>query len=119
MPTLNKKKKKSNNRNKQKRNESYNTNIWKKIRLNYIQKHPLCEICEYNGKVVPAEDVHHKDSPFHYISKEKQYEKLTDIDNLISVCKQCHSFLHRNGTTYGLNLEKEAEAIQKKYLKNK
>lgn len=116
MPTLYKAKKKSNkNRNKQRRSESYNSYIWRLLRDAYIKHYPLCQICQHNGKLTPAEDVHHKDSPFHYSDKAVIYDKLTDVDNLISVCKQCHSFLHRNGTTYGLNLEKEAEAIKKKY----
>lgn len=28
-----------------------------------------------------------------------------DYNNLIALCKQHHSYLHRNGTTHGLNLD--------------
>ena len=37
----------------------------------------------------------------------------TDLnkDNLVSVCKQCHRWLHRNGTTHGIDIQKEAQLL--------
>ena len=32
---------------------------WKRIRDRYIKSHPLCEECEKQGKLTPAEEVHH------------------------------------------------------------
>ena len=33
---------------------------WKRIRDRYIQEHPLCELCQWDGRLTPAEEVHHK-----------------------------------------------------------
>ena len=32
---------------------------WKRIRDSYIAEHPLCEQCQRDGKLTPAEEVHH------------------------------------------------------------
>ena len=61
---------------------------------------PLCEICLLNGVISPAEDVHHKDSFMNYEGLDKT-QKAYDYNNLLSVCKKCHSYLHRNGTSHG------------------
>ena len=47
-----------------------------------------------------AEDVHHKDSFLNYDGTDR-LAKAFDFSNLLSLCKQCHSYLHRNGTTHG------------------
>ena len=67
MPTLNlqkKTKKETNQRNehtpnRELRHKYYNTPEWKKLRETYSKEHPLCEDCLNEGKVVPAEDIHH------------------------------------------------------------
>ena len=41
----------------------------------------LCEICLEKGKVIPAEDVHHKDSFLNYEGQERLY-KAFDFTNL-------------------------------------
>ena len=56
---------------------------WRRIRLKYIQSHPLCEQCEREGRLTPAEEVHHilplADGGTH------------DVENLMALCKSCHS----------------------------
>ena len=32
---------------------------WRRIRARYIQAHPLCEQCQSEGRLTPAEEVHH------------------------------------------------------------
>ena len=56
---------------------------WKRIRDRYIKLHPLCEECEKQGKLTPAEEVHHV-LP---LSKGGGNEK----SNLMALCKSCHS----------------------------
>jgi 5-methylcytosine-specific restriction protein A len=57
-------------------------------------------MCLSEGKITPAIDVHHKDSFTNYTGNMRLY-KAFDYSNLLSVCKECHSKLHRNGTTHG------------------
>jgi len=62
---------------------------WKMIRRAYIFAHPLCELCDTQGRLVPAEEVHHKtalaDGGTH------------DWSNLQALCKSCHSRIHMTG----------------------
>ena len=56
---------------------------WKRIRDRYIKAHPLCEECERNGRIKPAEEVHH----ILPLSKGGGNE----TSNLMALCKSCHS----------------------------
>ena len=56
---------------------------WKRIRDRYIRAHPLCEECRHQGRLNPAEEVHH----ILALSKGGGNEP----DNLMSLCKPCHS----------------------------
>jgi 5-methylcytosine-specific restriction protein A len=56
---------------------------WKRIRDRYIKAHPLCEECQRQGRLTPAEEVHH----ILPLSKGGGNE----TENLMSLCKSCHS----------------------------
>ncbi len=56
---------------------------WKRIRDRYIKAHPLCEECEKEERLTPAEEVHH----ILPLSKGGGNE----TSNLMSLCKSCHS----------------------------
>lgn len=87
----------------------YHSKRWKELRNNYIKKHPLCAICLASGKVVSAEDVHHKDSFNNYVRNER-ISKAYDETNLMSLCKKHHAELHKNHTSpKGFNIEKYKE----------
>lgn len=59
---------------------------WKRIRDWYIQEHPLCELCQQEGKLTPAEEVHHK--------KPLAEGGTHARDNLVALCKSCHARIH-------------------------
>ena len=59
---------------------------WKRIRDRYIQEHPLCELCQQEGRLTPAEEVHHK--------KPLAEGGTHARDNLIALCKSCHARIH-------------------------
>lgn len=99
MPTVNKlerKKKKIMPRKetdmRKMRQKAYQNKNWRKLRDTYLREHPICEECLAKGKVTPAEDVHHKRSPFR--GGEVNYNLLLDYHNLESVCKDCHGEIH-------------------------
>lgn len=96
---------------KSERSKIYNTQRWKNLRYNYLINHPLCQICFARGILKPAEEVHHSDSFANYTGA-KRIEVAFNKDNLVSVCKQCHRWLHRNGTTHGIDIQKEAQLLQ-------
>lgn len=74
------------------RRQAYNNTAWRKLRNSYLKLHPLCENCLKEGKVVPAEDVHHKRSPFQ--KGEINWTLLMEVENLQSLCKECHGKEH-------------------------
>ena len=59
---------------------------WKKIRDSYVKTHPFCAHCLLGGKYVPVEEVHHKIP----LSEGGTHAR----ENLISLCKTCHSRIH-------------------------
>lgn len=59
---------------------------WKRIRDSYAAQHPLCELCQQQGQFVPTEEIHHR-TP---LSEGGTHAR----DNLIALCKSCHSKIH-------------------------
>lgn len=59
---------------------------WKRIRDKYAAEHPFCELCYEKGVLVPVEEIHHK--------KPLAEGGTHARDNLIALCKSCHSSIH-------------------------
>ena len=59
---------------------------WKRIRDSYVSQHPLCEQCLKEGRLVETEEVHHR--------KPLAEGGTHARDNLIALCKSCHSKIH-------------------------
>ena len=60
---------------------------WKRIRDRYIAKEPFCELCKANGRMVLAEEVHH--------IKPLSAGGDSSEENLLALCKSCHSRITR------------------------
>jgi len=58
---------------------------WRKFRLRYLSKHPLCVDCEEEGKVTPATEVHHEKPILEY--PELKYAE----SNLKALCEHHHA----------------------------
>lgn len=59
---------------------------WKRIRDKYYKAHPYCERCYAEGRMTPAEEVHHKIP----ISRGGTHA----TENLMSLCRSCHNKIH-------------------------
>ena len=69
------------------------------MRQAHLMKHPLCERCKGNGKVVPATVVHH-------VEKHEGNEALFfDAANLASSCKACHDGVEQQVERRGYSAE--------------
>ena len=68
----------------------YQTQAWKETRLAVLGRdNYICQCCLEDGILTPATTVHH----VKYLDK---YPELgLEIDNLISVCGDCHAKIHR------------------------
>jgi len=62
-------------------------NDWRRLRDRYIRAHPLCVMCEAEGRVTIAEVVHH-------IKPIDKSGARMDVNNLMSTCRNCHEKLH-------------------------
>ena len=56
---------------------------WKKIRARFLNQHPLCEMCRRQGRYTAATEVHH--------IKPLAEGGTNDFNNLMALCKPCHS----------------------------
>lgn len=72
----------------------YNTGRWRKLRAGHLLEHPLCEMCQREGKVTPATDVHHVREISHGDTLEDMLQLGFDPTNLMSLCEDCHNRLH-------------------------
>ena len=69
------------------RERGYSTE-WDKLKAMKKRESPLCEVCLQEGRLTPAEMVHHK-VPL------REGGELLDMGNLVSVCRACHARLHQ------------------------
>ena len=68
----------------------YNTNTWRKLRINYLMVHPICEQC--NNQL--AIDVHHI---IEISTGRNEFEMQRigfDETNLAALCPECHKSKH-------------------------
>lgn len=101
MPWIYKPKRKNENTNNfSKRQEVYNTTLWKRMRLAKLREYPLCEVCLLEDKTTLAEHVHHLKSFMKANNPNERDELAFDTNNLLSVCHNCHNSLH-NGDLKG------------------
>ena len=96
------------------RNEDYHRIItsykWQMKRLRYLGGHPLCEICEQEGRTKLAEEVHHV-IPIESASSYDGMLKLAfDTDNLQALCHECHAALHESSRQAGTKATTKANA---------
>ena len=56
---------------------------WRVVRKGYVSTHPFCEMCLFNNRVTPVEEVHH--------IYPLDWGGTNDTLNLLGLCKPCHS----------------------------
>ena len=58
---------------------------WRKMRDQFVMEHPLCYDCFKTGRTTAAMEVHHVES------RQDAPDRAYDVDNLMALCKSCHS----------------------------
>lgn len=79
---------------REERQKIYQSTRWKNLRKAKLLQQPLCELCLAKGIVTPAIDVHHIDSFMNYTGTDR-LKYAFNFANLMSICKECHSLIHR------------------------
>ena len=81
------------------RNKSYisliNSMSWRRLRHDMLREHPLCQMCEAEGRERFATEVHHIRPIESIDDKELQRCLAFDRANLMCVCHECHVLAHR------------------------
>ena len=75
-------------------NKYYQNPRWKKLRSWYMSLRPLCVDCLFEGRSVPAEELHHVIPFSRGKTEEERMELLLDPDNLAALCKKHHDARH-------------------------
>lgn len=69
----------------------YHSKAWEKLRLIALDRdNYLCQSCLKDNKITDAKIVHH----ITYVDHD--FSKALDLDNLVSVCQDCHNKIHAN-----------------------
>lgn len=67
---------------------------WTQLRRQVLTEHPLCRMCEAEGYVTAASEVHHI-TPVEYGVTRRDKERLMyDPANLTALCHDCHVKAH-------------------------
>lgn len=90
--------------------EFYWTEQWRTCRRDYMKKvGGLCERCKRNGRLVPAEIVHHK---IHLTQENKDDPKVAySFENLEALCRSCHNHEHGDPYDRRFTIGKNGEVI--------
>lgn len=95
------------------RNKDYqhllNSKRWKQLRQWKLRQNPLCEVCEREGKVCSAVDVHHI-VPTETAHTLVEMEHLCfNPNNLMSVCIPCHIAIHKEARSHTKEAHRQRE----------
>ncbi len=67
----------------------YHTQGWAKVRRLALERdHNLCQVCQRKGLFTIADTVHHK------THARDDETKFYELDNLESICRECHNKEH-------------------------
>ena len=73
----------------------YGTKQWKALRQQYYLDHPICEMHEKYGIIVPTTCIHHLRPYSTGITEEAKWRLLLNYNNLCACCDSCHAEFHR------------------------
>ena len=92
MAWINRPKSNRNNEDRRKeRQKIYQDSRWQKLRVIKLQKDPCCQVC---GSIDNLQ-VHHIISMFNGYYSPQEYDRLAfDINNLCTLCQDCHKKVH-------------------------
>ena len=101
------------------RNKEYqrllNSKRWKELREWKLQQNPLCELCQAEGYVTSAIDIHHK-TPVESARTPQEMEALCfNPSNLQSLCIPCHQRVHREARSHttSAHLQRERDRLER------
>lgn len=58
---------------------------WREARVRFLRRHPMCEHCRYESRVIAATEIDH------IIPHRGDMKLFWDKSNWMALCKPCHS----------------------------
>lgn len=99
-----------------------NSKTWRQhVRPDYLRRHPLCERCLAEGKVVAAVDVHHI-VPVESAHTQQEMARLAynlDGNNLQALCIPCHIQVHQEMRSHTAEGHQQRQADRLEQWKEK
>ncbi len=91
-----------------------NANKWRKVRKEKLTMNPLCERCFKDNKLTPATEVHHIQPIEEAATLNLKTALAYNINNLMSLCHQCHVEVHMelNKGSKQANKERQDERVK-------
>lgn len=91
------------------------------LRKAVLTAHPLCVMCEREGMVAPATEVHHVVPVEYGLNYADKTRLMYDRGNLMALCHECHVKVHTDMGKSGKEATKRrndehVSAIVKKYF---
>lgn len=71
-----------------------NSKRWKQLRQWKLAQNPLCEICQSEGYVRSAIDIHHKIPVESALTPQEMEQLCFNPNNLQALCISCHARIH-------------------------
>lgn len=88
----------------------YNSREWRELRIAKLRANPLCEMCEAEGIVRSAHCVHHTHPIEDSTSMEEMRKWAFMWSNLVSLCDECHTRIHKDAKSHTREAVKQREA---------
>ncbi len=86
-----------------------NSKEWRRLRAIKLAQDPYCEECQGHGIYRLASVVHHKIEVESGLTPADCKRLAFDLNNLESVCPQCHREIHKNRKTWGRDNHQQRE----------
>ena len=86
-----------------------NSKEWRQLRAIKLAQDPYCEECQRHGIYRLASVVHHKIEVESGLTPADCKRLAFDLNNLESVCPQCHREIHKNRKTWGRDNHQQRE----------
>lgn len=67
---------------------------WQYLRRDVLSLHPLCEICESEGSITAATEVHHRTPVEYGLNAMEKQRLMFNPNNLQALCHACHVRVH-------------------------
>lgn len=77
-------------------NRLIHTTRWLMLRRDKLTVYPLCEVCQAQGRIRPATEVHHVKPVEDAITLREKERLMYDYHNLQALCHECHVQAHRD-----------------------